>query len=51
MDRYLAHRTEDGRQQELIDHLQGTARLAALFAQKFGAEELAWQIGMAGSFV
>ena len=47
MDRYLAHRTEDGRQQKLIDHLQGTARLAALFAQKFGAEELAWQIGMA----
>ena len=44
---YLAHRTEDGREQTLLDHLQGTASRAARFARRFGAEELAYQIGMA----
>ncbi|MGM9613279.1 MAG: CRISPR-associated helicase Cas3' [Butyricicoccus sp.] len=44
---FLAHRTENGREQPLIDHLRGTAERAAQFAQPFGAEELAHQIGMA----
>ncbi len=38
MDQYLAHRTHDGREQTLPDHLEGTARLAGGFAAPFGAQ-------------
>lgn len=44
---YLAHRTEDGREQPLIDHLNNTAQRCAAFAALFGAKELAYQIGLA----
>lgn len=36
---YLGHCTEDGRQQPLLEHLEGTARRAAEFAAAFGAGE------------
>lgn len=44
---FLAHRTEDGREQPLIDHLRGTAAYAEQFAQPFGAGELARALGLA----
>lgn len=44
---YLAHRTEDGREQPLLEHLAGTARRADAFAAPFGAGALARQIGLA----
>lgn len=44
---FLAHRTEEGREQCLIDHLTGTARLAALFGTVFGQEALAQLLGLA----
>ncbi|MBD5083550.1 MAG: CRISPR-associated helicase Cas3' [Clostridiales bacterium] len=36
---YLAHIAQDGREQTVLEHLKGTARLAANFASDFGAEE------------
>lgn len=48
MNRYLAHISEDGtREQSVLDHLQGTARLAAQFASAFDAEQLGRLSGMA----
>lgn len=44
---YLAHRTEEGREQPLLDHLNGTAKLASAFAAAFGQEKLAEVLGMA----
>ncbi|MCQ5128660.1 CRISPR-associated helicase Cas3' [Butyricicoccus faecihominis] len=44
---YLAHRTEDGREQPLIAHLTATAQNSASFAAPFGAQQLAYQIGLA----
>lgn len=44
---YLAHRTEEGREQPLLDHLKGTAKLASAFAAAFGEEKLAYVLGMA----
>ena len=44
---YIAHRTEDGREQPLIDHLRGTARLCEAFAQPFGAGALGRELGLA----
>lgn len=44
---YLAHRAEDGRTQTIPAHLRGTAALARDFAQSFGAQELAYQTGLA----
>lgn len=35
---YLAHIADDGREQTVCAHLQGTAQLAAEFAAAFGAE-------------
>lgn len=37
--KYLAHRSEDGREQTILQHLEGTAEQCAAFASAFGAEE------------
>ena len=47
MIKFLAHYAEDGREQSLKDHLDGTAELCREFARPFGAEELARMIGEA----
>lgn len=39
MTQYLAHLSKDGREQTLLDHLEGTARRTAAFAKAFSAEE------------
>lgn len=44
---YIAHRTECGCEQPLLDHLRGTAERASTFAQPFGAANLAYVLGMA----
>ena len=44
---YLAHISEDQRQQTVLDHLEGTAALSARFAAAFGAEELGRLVGLA----
>lgn len=46
-DRYLAHVAEDGREQSLLEHLEGTAQLCAQFAAWFGAGEQGRLAGMA----
>lgn len=44
---YLAHRDpENGREQSVLTHLQGTARLAADFAGAFGSAEEGRRCGM-----
>ena len=43
---YLAHKSEDGREQFLIDHLLGTANLSSNFAAVFGLSDLAYYIGL-----
>lgn len=44
---YLAHRDpENGREQSILTHLQGTARLAADFAGAFGSAEEGRRCGM-----
>ena len=46
MASYLAHRVaETGAEQTLVDHLEGTAGLAGIFAFAFGAQEQARIIG------
>lgn len=44
---FIAHRTEDGRIQLLMDHLRGTAERAEQYAEPFGAGKLAYEIGLA----
>ncbi len=42
-----AHSRNDlGRRHGLVDHLRGTARLAARFAEPFGAGQVAWWLGL-----
>ncbi|MBO4873124.1 MAG: CRISPR-associated helicase Cas3' [Lachnospiraceae bacterium] len=43
---YLAHINEDGNCQTVLEHLQGTAELCAIFASRFGAEEQGMFIGL-----
>ena len=38
-ERIIAHIAEDGREQTLQEHLEGTARMASEFANEFGAKE------------
>lgn len=45
--RYLAHRSEDQREQTVLAHLEGTAELCARFAAAFGAEEQGRLAGLA----
>ena len=44
---YLAHISEDQREQTVLEHLEGTAELCGHFARSFGAEELGKLVGMA----
>nr|WP_325194439.1 CRISPR-associated helicase Cas3' [uncultured Oscillibacter sp.] len=44
---YLAHISEDYRQQTVLEHLQGTAALSRPFAAAFGAEEQGQLVGLA----
>ena len=44
---FLAHISEDGlREQSILDHLQGTAALAADFAEVFGCREWGYNCGL-----
>lgn len=43
---YAAHISEDGRIQSILEHLNGTARRASAFAERFGACEYAYLCGM-----
>ena len=45
--RYLAHISEDGQEQTVLEHLTGTAELCAQFATAFGAEGQGRLAGMA----
>ena len=44
---YLAHIAQDGRQQTVSEHLNGTAELCADFAATFGAEDQGRLTGLA----
>ena len=44
---YLAHRSEDGREQTIRAHAEGTAHLARAFAAPFGETEEAELAGIA----
>ena len=44
---FLAHIAEDGREQTVLEHLTGTAELAAAFARSFGGEGQAALAGLA----
>lgn len=47
MERYLAHIAENGREQTVKEHLDGTAKLCGGFAEAFGAGRLGWMVGEA----
>lgn len=50
-DNLIAHRRKrDGEEQDLIDHLEGTAKLASHFAQKIGLSDLGNIIGLVHDF-
>ncbi len=42
---FIAHRTESGREQDLLEHLEGTAKLAERFAEEYGAGQIGYQVG------
>lgn len=44
---FLAHIAEDGREQAVIDHLEGTARRSAAFASDFGSGSFGKLVGLA----
>ena len=43
---YIAHISEDGREQPIADHLKNVSVAAGKYAESFGAKELAEMIGM-----
>ncbi len=45
--KWLAHIAEDGREQTVLKHLEGTAKLCGEFASVFDAEEIGYLTGMA----
>lgn len=47
METYLSHVAEDGREQTVLEHLQGTAELCGAFAESFQAKEMGILAGMA----
>lgn len=47
MESYLAHISQDGREQSVLAHLTGTAELAAEFARPFGGQAQAELAGLA----
>lgn len=46
-DVFYAHISEDGRKQTVLEHLEGTARLASEFAEVFGEEQMGQLLGLA----
>lgn len=46
-EKFLAHKSEDKREQTVQEHLNGTADLCAGFAAAFGAEEQGLLAGLA----
>ena len=44
---HVSHVAEDGRIEEVADHLREVAEMAAEFARPFGAESWAYAAGMA----
>lgn len=44
---WLAHLSEDGRQQSVLEHLRGTAQRSCLYAQSFGVGEQGELAGLA----
>lgn len=44
---FYAHISEDGRKQTVLQHLEGTARLASEFAKVFGEEQMGQLLGLA----
>lgn len=44
---FLGHKSDDGRLQPLLDHLENTALLTEQFADEFGAGEYAYRLGLA----
>lgn len=46
-DLFYAHISEDGRKQTILQHLEGTARLASEFAKVFGEEQMGQLLGFA----
>lgn len=43
---FIGHKSEDGRLQPLLDHLENTAFLTEQFANEFGAGEYAYRLGL-----
>lgn len=43
---YIAHRRDDGTEQELVTHLKNTAKLASEFAKVFNNQEYAYACGL-----
>ncbi len=43
---FWGHRTEDGRVQPLVEHLQGVGMLAGEFADAFGEGEMGTLVGL-----
>ena len=43
--KYIGHKSEDGREQLLVDHLNGTAELCAQFASTIGIENIGYIVG------
>lgn len=43
---YVGHTNPDGREQKLTDHLSGVAQLCAVYAESFGAQDMAFALGM-----
>ena len=46
-DLFYAHISEDGRKQTVLEHLEGTARLASEFAEVFGEAQIGQLLGLA----
>lgn len=46
MKKYIAHISDDNREQLLKDHLENVANLSASFAKAFNAEDIAYFIGL-----
>ena len=46
-DLFFAHISEDGRKQTVLEHLEGTARLASEFAGVFGEAQMGHLLGLA----
>lgn len=46
-DLFYAHISEDGRKQTVLQHLEGTARLASEFAEVFGEAQMGQLLGLA----